>query len=173
MISDSHAITIDLVGLIVDKSCWNAPVSLKDMLPSLKLTVRPVTKMDPWKFGDSYWKPSFLLDMLVLGSFWCVCSIFCIPLYCFRKRMWRYRVPFMMAKNTIYLEDPCGRRKGDVYNQPSAQLSSVDLIWTYIALALQASSSSYPYGKDLTTMQMAMVILQNLPCFFAYHCLGW
>ena len=34
-----------------------------------------------------------------------------------------------------YLEDPCGRRKGD-YNQPSAQLSSVDLIWTYIALVL-------------------------------------
>ena len=32
-------------------------------------------KIDPWKFGDSYWKPPFLGAMLVLGrvfifSFW-------------------------------------------------------------------------------------------------------
>ena len=26
-------------------------------------------KIDPWKFGDSYWKPPFLMAILVLGSF--------------------------------------------------------------------------------------------------------
>ena len=43
----------------------------KDKLPPLKLTFSPL-KIDPWKFGDSYWKPIIfrvLCAMLVLGCF--------------------------------------------------------------------------------------------------------
>ena len=45
------------------KTAWLLELQV---VPSLKLTVRHL-KMTPWKFGDSYWKPSFLGAMLVSG----------------------------------------------------------------------------------------------------------